>query len=89
MYGDVPGLIDPALIRLDRARLLVLDHDLEGACELIREACLSLEPEYRTRVLSARVRQIIDATPRDGQARRMLGGLHRELPPPGQARMSL
>jgi tetratricopeptide (TPR) repeat protein len=84
LYGDSPGLIDPALIRLDQAHLLVFDHDLDGACELIRQACLSLGSQYRTRVLSARVKQIIDATPRDGQPRRVLDGLHRELFPPAR-----
>jgi tetratricopeptide (TPR) repeat protein len=87
LYGDAPGLIDPALIRLDQAHLLVFDHDLDGACELIRQACLSLGSEYRTRVLSARVKQI-DATPRDGQPRRVLDSLHRELLS-SQARMIL
>jgi hypothetical protein len=82
LYGDAAGLIDPALIRLDRAHLLVLDHDLDGACELIRQACLSLGPQYRTRVLSARVRQIIRAAPREGSPRRVLGSLHGELFPP-------
>jgi hypothetical protein len=82
LYGSTAPLIDPALIRLDRAHLLVLDHDLEGACTLIRQACLSLGSEYRTRVLWARIRQIVAAAPADSEARRTLAELHRELSPP-------
>jgi tetratricopeptide (TPR) repeat protein len=83
LYGSTAPLIDPALIRLDQAHLLVLDHDLEGACTLIRQACLSLGSEYRTRVLWARIRQIVAAAPADSEARRTLAELHRELFPQG------
>lgn len=79
LYGDSAPLIDPALIQLDRAQLLVAEGDLGEAVSITQDACLSLGDDYRTPVIAARVQQIADAIPQRGEARQVLSELRRTL----------
>ncbi|MHB1594912.1 MAG: hypothetical protein ACYCO9_21505 [Streptosporangiaceae bacterium] len=82
LYDSATPVIDPVLIRLDQAHLLIREGDTAGASELTSQACLSLAPEYRTRVLAARVTQMITTIPEGHLARRELSELQRALFPP-------
>jgi tetratricopeptide (TPR) repeat protein len=84
LYGDEPGLIDPALIRLDQAQLLVHDGDLANAYELTQETCDSIPPAHRTLIFAVRIRQIANALPDGHETRRALSGLHQELTLPNR-----
>ena len=82
LYDSTTPVIDPALIRLDQAHLLIREGDTAGASELTSQACLSLAPEYRTRVLAVRVTHMIKAIPEGHPSRRELSELQRALFPP-------
>ena len=84
LYGDEPGLIDPALIRLDQAQLLVHDGGLSDACELTRETCLALPATHRTLIFAVRIKQIAMAIPDSHAAHQALSELYQELVLPNQ-----
>jgi len=84
LYGDEPGLIDPALIRLDQAQLLVHEGGLADACELTRETCLALPATHRTLIFAVRIKQIAMAIPNSHAAHQALSELHQELVLPNQ-----
>src|SRR6266567_1041680 len=79
LYGGTAGLIDPALIRLDRAELLAADGDVNEGISLAHDACFSVDPSHRTPIFAARIRQIIETLPPGTEARQILGELRQSL----------
>jgi tetratricopeptide (TPR) repeat protein len=63
LYAKHSGSIDPALLHLDEALCLLREHHLTEACHLAGRAYLEVPAEYRTRILGARARNVIDAVP--------------------------
>jgi hypothetical protein len=79
LYGDEPGLIDPALIRLDQAQLLIQEGDIANSCELAQQTCASLAPTHRTLIFAVRIKQIAAALPAGHEARQALSEVHQEI----------
>jgi tetratricopeptide (TPR) repeat protein len=84
LYGDEPGLIDPTLIRLDQAQLLIHEGDIASACELTQATCTSLVPAHRTLIFAVRIKQIAAALPAGHEARRALSEVHQEITIPNR-----
>ncbi|MDG4856790.1 hypothetical protein P8605_01175 [Streptomyces sp. T-3] len=63
LYPPRGGGIDPALLHLEEAICLVREHCLTEACQLAGATYLALPPEQRTRIITARVRHVVDALP--------------------------
>jgi len=84
LYGDAPGLIDPALIRLDQVQMLTSQGDLDGARSLAEQACLALAPEHRTPIVAARLRQIITAIPETDEVHHALSELRQAVMKPNR-----
>ncbi|HUZ53031.1 MAG TPA: hypothetical protein VMU94_10950 [Streptosporangiaceae bacterium] len=79
LYGETAGLIDPALIQLDRAELLAANGDVNEGISLAHDACASVDPSHRTPIFAARIRQIIETLPPGTEARQILGELRQSL----------
>ena len=84
LYGDEPGLIDPALIRLDQAQLLARNGDITSANELTHETCNAVPSTHRTLIFAVRIKHIASALPSEHEARQALSVLHQELILPNQ-----
>ena len=79
LYGNTSAFIDPVLIQLDRAQLLITEGDFDGGVSLTHDACFSLRPDHRTPILAARVRQITEALPPRNQAHEVLSKIRQTL----------
>lgn len=84
LYGDEPGLIDPALIRLDQAQLLAHEGDLTNASELTEQTYDSIPSTHRTLIFAVRIKQIANALPHGHEARQSLSGLHQAITSPNR-----
>ncbi len=84
LYGDEPGLIDPALIRLDQAQLLIHEGALTDGCDLTRETCLALPSTHRTLIFAVRIKQIATSIPSSHTTHQALSELHQGLAFPNQ-----
>jgi tetratricopeptide (TPR) repeat protein len=74
LYPDQGG-IDPALIRLEEAICLAQDRHLTEACHLAQDTLVSMDDEYRTPILAARARDVLQVLPsamRSARAARQL-----------------
>lgn len=78
-YGDTVGLIDPALIRMDQAQVLITDGDMGPAGDLVEEALLSVPSAQRTLIFGTRLRQIIAVTPVEHSMHGVLTDLQHQL----------
>lgn len=88
LYGDERGLIDPALIRLDQAQLLIREGDITNACELTQETCASIPPTHRTLIFAVRIKQIAASLPPEHEAQRALTEVHQEITLPNRLEAS-
>ncbi len=62
LYPDHTG-IDPALLHLEAAICLALDHSPSEACQLATTTYLQVPSGHRTPILGARAQHVIDAIP--------------------------
>lgn len=78
-YGSTAGLIDPALIRLDQAQVVLADGDSRSVGELVEGAVFSVPPAQRTPIFGMRLRWIIEMAPAGTAVHRTLMELQRQL----------
>lgn len=67
--SSAPSLVDPALLRLDRAACLVSDHRVAEAAALVREAIDGLPATQRTELVLTRADTVVEAVPAAQRAR--------------------
>jgi transcriptional regulator with XRE-family HTH domain len=62
LYPD--GVVgDPALVRIDRARLLIQEGRVDEGCQMAREVLLALPPEHRADIFVTDARAVLTAVP--------------------------
>lgn len=91
LYARLPrGSIDPTLLDLEQALCLAQEGRPGEACKLTEEAYLQVPLEYRTEILGARARSVLDALPSQmrltRQARELADLLSRPPAGPGIVR---
>lgn len=63
LYRDVGGVLDPALVQLDRAICLAGDGEVVDAAQLAGQTLATLPEQHRTSIVYTRVREVIEAVP--------------------------
>lgn len=77
--------IDPALLHLEAALCLALDHSATEACQLAGATYLRVDPAHRTPIVEERARDVIEALPAGIRGTRAARELREILAlPPGQ-----
>lgn len=78
LYRKTPVVIDPALIQLDTALGYAMSGSADDGCRLAEEVLARLPVEHRTRIITIRALDVVDALPA-GHRRRPSATSLREL----------
>ncbi|MBA8925466.1 tetratricopeptide (TPR) repeat protein [Kutzneria viridogrisea] len=63
LYRGTGGVLDPALVQLDRAVCLASDGEVADAAQLTTHTLATLPEQHRTSIVYTRVRDVIEAVP--------------------------